>query len=88
MDRKFPTLLTRALIKGSKLYFRQDEVTDEELVEYMAWKGFHDLDVCRPSHLMRFYRQGAYKEEIRALFKKNNKIAVLLQSFDRKRRTA
>jgi hypothetical protein len=88
MDRKFPALLGRAIIKGSKLYFRQDEITDEELIEYLSWKGFHGLEVVRPSHLMRFYRQGAYKEEIRALFKKNNKIAVLLQSFDRKRKSA
>lgn len=91
MDKKFPRLLTKAIIKKNTLYFRYGDLcqSDEDYDEYFDWRAWHGFTVCRPNDLLKLYARGAYQREIRALLIQNDKLSLLGRAAakPRKRRT-
>lgn len=76
---KFPRLLDRAILKGSKIYFdiSQVDISDVELVEYMDYKSHHKISVLTPARLRKLHKKNIDREAIFKVFKNNKKTGYL-----------
>lgn len=75
---KWPRLLSSAIISGTKVAWPMSpDLRDEDIVEYMSWKGVHKIDVLKTSHLRKMHGIGLYVSPIFNLFKRSNKINYL-----------
>lgn len=90
---EFPRLFSRVVrITPRHLYWSVSELDTlddtTELSEFMNWRAFHRLKAIKPSHLVRFYVQGAYREEIGELFKKHKQFKQIIAADERREKRA
>jgi hypothetical protein len=82
---KFPAVFLTAVIKNKKLWFKQS-MTDDELVELMAWKAALGIGILTPAKLRTLHRSQQYSKEIFAIFRNSGKISYLEQESQRRRK--
>lgn len=78
---RFPKALKAAVVVGSKVYFKQS-MTDKELIEVLQWRFRNNVEGgITAKVLVKMYARNLYRNEIKAIFKKSNKIDMLASSF-------